>query len=268
MPGEPEAHVSFLRIVRVALPRRIAGVLAVLLLVACGGGQAGQSAGITDGDPDFVISSGDVQFSRDKGTLVLRLPENSCTRSRVVRSGYGDVSRIETPCPAFPHTGWQGARLVPPWGVTISPFQGGAGGVAFRIDWKAAHIDPLVPGAIAKLSRPWRIESPDAYEPAEWTPNESDLAAMLVLIGEATDTQIEVEPVSSPPQIEVVGMRMVEGLRNGTSGVMEVTVRNKGAGAAYRLVAITSSNIDALHRRQISFGRLLPNETKTRRIVL
>jgi hypothetical protein len=248
--------------VRAASPHRL--VLGVLLL--CAGGcvapqdLANEPRGASE--PDFVLSGGKVHLEADQGALVLRLDASSCSRPRVVARSYTVIER----CPAFPKTGWQAARLLTPWGTKVLPSQGGAGGVAFRIDWSKTGVDPLAVGATTHLEKPWRIESPDADEPAEWQPGAGDLAAMLVLIGDATDTQVEVADVSAAPQVEVVSLRTDDDLRNGTSGQLVATVHNKGAGAAYRLIATTRSNIPALSGLQLSFGRLAPGESKTRRL--
>jgi hypothetical protein len=251
--------------VRAVLPRRL--LLALFLtLSACAMAPSAPAEESGSAEPDFVMTGGVVRLDRDKGLLVLRLPVSSCSRAHVFKRANGDIHTVDEPCPAFPRTGWQAARLVTPWGAKLTPSQGGAGGVAFRIDWAKTGIDALAPDAATHLQRPWRIESPDAYEPAEWEPVQADLDAMVALIGRATDTQIEVADVSAPPQVEVVSLRTVDELRNGTSGQLVVEVHNKGVGAAYRLVATTRSNIPALSGLQISFGRLLPGETKTRRM--
>jgi len=211
---------------------------------------------------------GPLSFDRSKGVLVLQLGPFNCIRSRAIYDADHNLYFTRTPCPGFPNYGWQAARLVPPSGKAIPPSTGSESGVTFHIDWSKLGVDPLAAGTPARLAQPWLIMTPDASEPRQWLPQREDVDAMVALIGEATDTQVDVADVSAPPKIEVVEFGVEGELRNGMAGELVLTARNVGGGGgdAYRLTATTRSNIKALHGLQFSFGHLAPGTSKTRRV--
>jgi hypothetical protein len=63
----------------------------------------------------------------------------------------------------------------------------------------------------------------------------------------------------------VVDARFDVDLRNDTANQLTVTLTNRGEGTAYRLRMVSRSNVPALHGLRLSFGRLRPGESRTRR---
>jgi hypothetical protein len=240
--------------------------LVSLLLLACVPSSTGKTVPEEAPTPDFVLS-GDVDFQRAEGWLVLRLSHRSCEEATPRYDDMGNYS-LEQSCPPFPRYGWKSARLLAPWGAEFEPVQGGPNGVAFKIDWSRSGIDPLSDGAASKVDDIWRITAPDAAAPLEWRPTSEDVQAMLVLIGDATATQVGVYEVSAPAQVQVLDFKVDDELRAGSSAYVILSVKNQGKGSAYRLIATTRSDVPALHRLQFSFGRLDPGEIKQRRVLV
>ncbi len=208
---------------------------------------------------------GDVTLDATEGVIELRLAPGSCVHTEEVLDQFGYLKTLETPCV---NVSWASARVVAPWGQAFGPPGVELDRLRFRIDWRTAGIDPLAGSDPAVLKKPWRFTADNARSDLIWTPDVRDSSAMLVAIGEATDTQIEVADVTAPPKLVVNDVHFESELRNGTRSELVVTVTNQGAGAAYRLVGGARSNLPALHGLRFSFGRLKPGQSKTRRTVV
>jgi hypothetical protein len=150
-----------------------------------------------------------------------------------------------------------------PWNQDVPGAWSGAAAVLFAVDWKATGIDPLADDATAQAMRPWTVSG------AQWTPTPADAAAMLKLIGDATETETDVVRGGQPPSLEVTGFD-VEGasLHAGDANTLVVKVTNRGPGTAYRVTATTRSSIDALHGQRLSFGAIKAGAEKTRKVKL
>lgn len=149
-----------------------------------------------------------------------------------------------------------------PWDQDVLGTWSDAAHLAFRADWKATGIDPLAEDAPAAVARPWVISG------AEWLPSAAEATAILRLIGDATDTQIELVQGGPAPNLEATFEIDGDTLRAGDPGALIVRIANHGSGAAYRVVATTRSSVGALHGRRLSFGSIKPGAEKVRKLPL
>jgi hypothetical protein len=148
-----------------------------------------------------------------------------------------------------------------PWNQLIRGTWTDASHLVFHVDWSATGLDPLADDATGIVARPWSISG------TVWTPSTSEASAILKLVGDATQTEIELVRGGAAPKLEVTGFS-VEGdlLHLGGASWLVVRIANRGAGAAYRVVATTRSSIDALQNRRLPFGRIPPGTDKVRRL--
>ncbi len=204
---------------------------------------------------------GDVSLNPEQGVIELRLAPASCLQPNKALDQYGDLTTVEAPCA---NTSWESARVIAPWGEAFGPpvFEE-PDRLLFYVEWRATGVDPLEDDDPAVLNQPWRFTAASASD-LTWTPGAGERHAMLAIIGNATDTQIGVADVSAPPKVVLDDVRFESELRNGTRNQLVVTVSNHGSGSAYRLAAITRSNIPALHGLRLAFGQLEPGQSKTR----
>ncbi|HMG52682.1 MAG TPA: hypothetical protein VK601_04365 [Kofleriaceae bacterium] len=150
-----------------------------------------------------------------------------------------------------------------PWDQDVPGTWNGAAFLVFRPDWKASGLDPLADDAPAAIARVWSVSG------AEWTPTPADAAAMLKLIGDATETETQVVHGGAAPNLEVTTFEIAGNvLHAGDAGTLVVRIANRGTGTAYRVVATTRSSIEALHGRRMSFGSIKPGTDKTRKLQL
>jgi hypothetical protein len=241
-----------------AAPVRLWPLLVVLALTACAA-SAGEGKLLHDGR---VQLAGTPVVDAATGHVVLQIPWAPCHRSMDRRYDDGRIEIVPLPC----YVTWPSARLTSPWGKVYPASDGDQDHIGFAIDWAAAGIDALDSDQPALLGRPWSFSSPEAAKPLVWTPDRAAQASMLALIGAATQTETEVADVTSPPQIVIGEARFTSDPRNGAASELVVTLQNQGFGAAYRLRMVTRSNVPALHGLRLSFGRLRPGESRTRRI--
>jgi hypothetical protein len=194
------------------------------------------------------------------GRLVLQLGPEACMRreDRLYRSG--DIGHVVKPCSAHE---WN-AEVTSPWGQVFPADQALPGLLSFKVDWSATGLDPLATTEPELLRKPWRFRALGAHD-VLWTPDDPARAGMLRLVGDATDTQTWVADVAAPPRLEVSAVSFTSDLRNGSGNDIVVSITNQGKGDAYRVSTVTRSNVPALHDIHLSFGRLRPGETKTRR---
>ncbi|HEX7837490.1 MAG TPA: hypothetical protein VF469_08510 [Kofleriaceae bacterium] len=148
-----------------------------------------------------------------------------------------------------------------PWDQDIPGTWSDAGHIAFRMDWKATGLDPLADDAPAIAARPWIISG------TQWSPSSAEVGAILKLIGDATETEIDLVRSGPPPKLEVATLAVDgDGLRAGHPSTLIVRIANHGSGPAYRVAATTRSSIEALHGLRLSFGSIKPGADKVRKL--
>jgi hypothetical protein len=167
---------------------------------------------------------------------------------------------VETPCT---RAQLDKIRVVAhtPWNQDVRGTWSDAAHLAFQVDWKATGLDPLAKDAPTVTARPWVVSG------TQWNPSPAEAGAILTAVGAATETETELVHGGAPPKLEVAAFE-VEGdaLHAGDPSTLVVRVANHGAGAAYRVVAITRSSIAALHGRRLSFGLIKPGAEKVRKL--
>jgi hypothetical protein len=161
--------------------------------------------------------------------------------------------------------------LTPPWSGEPASGVLLAGRIArFPVDWSRTGVDPLSPNARLELANgSWFIGTP--IEVAfKWMPSEKSSEQMLLMIGEAMDTEVTVSPPDGPVALNVTAFTVEGGgaLRTGRRAHLRLSVRNAGLGTAHRVIARTRSGIPDLHNLQFSFGILRPGEGKSRVIAV
>lgn len=196
-----------------------------------------------------VAPGGDVELALAKPCIVERDVKSSATLMQA-KCGSQTLSAIEV----VAHT---------PWGQDVPGTWIDAGHVAFHIDWKAVELDPLAEDAAAMVQRPWTVSG------TTWTPTAAEAAAVLQQIGRATETETDLARGGAPPKLEVSKFE-VEGdaLHVGDANTLVVTIANRGAGPAYRVVAMLRSSVAALHGKRLSFGLIKPGAEKVRRLTV
>jgi hypothetical protein len=166
-------------------------------------------------------------------------------------------------CPAGTKPGPAPTRItvVSPWGASVTTPVRPASTTGIPVDWSATGIDPMAADAAARLGGAWSIRAGSAT--TEWTPAARDVANMMTALRKATGNDVPVVKGGPPPKIEVTSVR----LNRGPGPVIHVVVsiRNSGAGNAYRVRATTKSSAPLLHKLRFDFGSLRPGATRSRR---
>jgi hypothetical protein len=211
---------------------------------------------------DRATLDGDVVVDRSTGHVVLLQAEAQRTCREERRYPDGHLQVMAVPC----RIDWKSVRLTSPWGRTFPATEISDGRVGFAVDWKSTAIDAIDSDRPEVLTRAWRFSSPDVERTREWTPDRATQQVMLELVGEATETEVDAgEANAPPPQLVVAEARFDGELRNDTANQLTVTLTNRGTAAGYRVRLVTRSNIPALHGLRLTFGRLRPGESRTRR---
>ena len=150
-----------------------------------------------------------------------------------------------------------------PWKQDITAYWKDASHLVFHVDWGSSGLDPLANDSEAISAGPWHVSG------VEWQPTAGQATAMLREIGVATQTEVEVVRGGPPPKLEVTSLE-IEGdtLRAAEPHTLVVRIKNRGSGAAYRVVATTRSSIKELHGKRLLFGAIGPGAEKARRTTL
>ena len=239
--------------------------LLLLIIVALAGACVASSGSVaprlTGGTPRLERAEASVVVEPD-GAITVTLA--ACTRSEV-RFIQGQVRRISHPCP-----GTLGDLVVTaPWGGVARA------SIVNRLDalpraqiparWTDTPVDPLDPRTWDVVGKPWTLRTELLADPITWTPSQAEIERLVVALG--GDIDPTVGRTTSPPELVPGPLRVGnDELLAGGESVLELSVENRGAGAAYRVIATTRSSVPALHKLQFSFGRIEPGQSLTRRV--
>jgi hypothetical protein len=130
--------------------------------------------------------------------------------------------------------------------------------VVFRINWAQSDLDPFADDAAKIAAAAWTVG--DMY----WIPSSKDAAHIVRLARQAEHDRVG---GGASPHLEVAAFEVEGGaLRSGSESTLRVEITNRGAGAAYRVVATTRSSLASLETTQLNFGMIRPATSKTRKL--
>lgn len=171
---------------------------------------------------------------------------------QIVCTGSKCDRQVETqPAECAPN---QQVTLISPWGTPASAALPATGKVFFPVDWRSSDIDPSAADARARVAQGWRVTAERLN--TEWTPPADQIPLMLRALDPA-GLDLSTQPEPRAVTLEVVELD-AKALVAGGRSTIEVTVRNRGPGVAYRVVAQTRSSIESLHGIRIGLGRIEP----------
>jgi hypothetical protein len=242
----------------------LAWALGALVLVGCAAVQHAPSHPYTGRlPPNTNVDLGGTFTLSPAGELVLALGE-PCTVGHTVHGLSGGGGGSSVPCDRAHLDAIQVAATTP-WRREVRGAWVDPGHITFHVDWKNSGLDPLADDAASVAARPWLISG----AVSSWTPSAAEASQMLKLIGDATETELEIVRGGAAPSLEVSTFEVADGsLRSGGEATLVVKVANRGTGTAYRVVASTRSSVASLHGQRLPFGMIKPGGEKIRRIQL
>jgi hypothetical protein len=187
--------------------------------------------------------------------LVLDVSASCVSRTIVISHTRRDV--IEEPITCAGQV-----TVITPWGRRL-PAQLHGGAAVVPLDWREAGDDPFDPELPARLGGPWLFEHHDRQ--SSWQPDEEEVARMVVALGEATDTQVDLSTGGPPPDLAVAELAVDGGeLRVDGPSRLRLRIVNRGPGDAHRVVVQVRSSHPRLHGLRFPFGLVRAGAEKVR----
>ena len=252
------------------LPSSVAALALVLVLGlglgACATTPAADGDRIVEiqrGRPTLVEARATVRVDAD-GTIVVTLPR--CELTHVVVE-HGATERLVVPC----EDTFAELAVTAPWGATrratVEVPDRSAPYARLAPAWDDAPLDPLDPASWERGARPWRLAHPLLRGTVEWTPlpDEVRRIAAGIALAASGDPDLSTAVTRVPPDLVAGPLRVDrDELLAGGASLLGLTVENRGAGTAYRVIATTRSSVPSLHGVQLRFGRIEPGQSLTR----